>query len=292
MLSENNDLPVNDLVYGADNGDLFDLEIELLLDAVNRAYGYDFRNYSKAHLKRRIMHRLKMSSLATVTDLQKKLLWEKNFYRTFLQDLSINVTEMFRDPSFYKVLREKVIPVLSTYAHIKVWLAGCSTGEEVYSLAILLKEEGLLPRTRIYATDFNKNVLETAKQGIYKKQDMELYESNYNKSGGESNLSDYYTAKYGSVMFDKSLAKNVVFADHNLVTDGVFAEVNMVFCRNVLIYFDKILQNKVLNLFSDSLTNNGFLCLGTKESIRFTQLENSFSVIDKKNKIYKKGAVK
>ncbi|NQU88020.1 MAG: protein-glutamate O-methyltransferase CheR, partial [Mariniphaga sp.] len=278
MHSDKKEITETDTVYGLESGDVFNMEVELLLQAVHQMYGYDFRNYSKAHLKRRILHRLKLIGLNTVSELQNKVLWEKNFYRTFLQDLSINVTEMFRDPPFYKILREKVIPVLSTYAHIKVWLAGCSSGEEVYSLAILLNEENLLSRTRIYATDFNKNVLELAKQGIYKKQDMELYESNYNKSGGKGKLSDYYTSKYGSVMFDKSLSKNVVFADHNLVTDSVFAEVNMVFCRNVLIYFDKILQNKVLSLFNNSLSNKGFLCLGTKESIRFTDQETSFSV--------------
>jgi chemotaxis protein methyltransferase CheR len=279
----------NASVYEVENSDIIDLEMDLLFQAVFQRFGYDFRNYSKAHLKRRLLHRLKISGINTISELQNKVLWEKDFYRILLQDLSINVTEMFRDPTFYKVLRELVLPVLSTYAHIKVWHAGCSTGEEVYSLAIILKEENLLDRTMIYATDFNKNVLDLAKQGFYKKQDMDLYSKNYLDAGGKNQLSDYYTSKYGSVMFDKSLAKNVVFADHNLVTDGVFAEVNLVFCRNVLIYFDKSLQNKVFHLFHNSLTKNGFLCLGTKESIRFTELENSFTVIDKKFKIYKKG---
>jgi chemotaxis protein methyltransferase CheR len=265
-----------------------DIEIDLLLQAVYKKYGYDFRNYSKAHLRRRIFQRLKLSELHTVSDLQKKILWEKDFYRVFLQDLSINVTEMFRDPQFYQLFREKVIPNLRTYAHIKVWHAGCSTGEEVYSLAIILKEENLLNKTQIYATDFNKTVLDKAKQGIYNKRDMELYDRNYKEAGGKHELSDYYTSKYGSVLFDTSLSKNVVFADHNLVTDGVFAEVNLVFCRNVLIYFDKALQNKVLGLFSESLTKRGFLCLGTKESMRFSDYENQFDVVDKKMKIYKK----
>jgi chemotaxis protein methyltransferase CheR len=265
-----------------------DIELNLLLQAVNLKYGYDFRNYSKAHLRRRIHQRLKLSKLNSVSELQGKILWEKDFFRIFLQDLSINVTEMFRDPDFYKAFREKVVPDLRTYAHIKVWHAGCSTGEEVYSLAILLKEENLLNKTQIYATDFNKNVLEKAKQGIYGKRDMELYAQNYKQAGGQGELSDYYTSKYGSVLFDKSLSKNIVFADHNLVTDGVFAEVNLVFCRNVLIYFDKVLQNKVLGLFSESLTKRGFLCLGTKESLRFSDFENKYAVIDNKMKIYKK----
>lgn len=278
-------------MHNKDTADTEDIELNLLLQAVYFKYGYDFRNYNKAHLKRRVYQRLRISNLNTISELQNKVLWDKDFYRMFLQDLSINVTEMFRDPEFYLTFRKKVIPDLSTYAHIKVWHAGCSSGEEVYSLAIILKEENLLSRTRIYATDINKNVLEIAKQGIYSNKEMELYSKNYLKSGGKGNLSDYYTAKYGSVLFDKSLSKNVVFADHNLVTDNVFAEVNLVFCRNVLIYFDKDLQNKVLALFSNSLTKRGFLCLGTKESLRFTDFENNYITIDKKMKIYKKTQV-
>ena len=270
------------------NSETEEIEMRLLLKAVYLKYGYDFRHYSKAHLKRRILQRLKLSNLNTISELQNKVLWDKNFYRTFLQDLSINVTEMFRDPEFYLAFRNNVIPDLSTYPHIKVWHAGCSTGEEVYSLAIILKEANLLSRTRIYATDINKNVLEVAKQGIYSNKEMELYAENYIKSGGKGKLSDYYTSKYGSFIFDKSLAKNVVFADHNLVTDGVFAEVNLVFCRNVLIYFDKELQNKVLKLFSNSLIKRGFLCLGTKESLQFSDIVENYEIIDKKLKIYKK----
>lgn len=270
------------------NIDTQDIELDLLLRAVYMKYGYDFRNYSKAHLKRRINQRLMLSDLNSISELQHKLLWDKSFFRFFLQDLSINVTEMFRDPEFYASFRKKVIPDLKTYPHIKVWHAGCSTGEEVYSLAIIFKEENLLNRTQIYATDFNKGVLETAKQGIYNKKEMDLYEQNYADAGGTGKLKDYYTSKYGSVLFDKSLTKNVVFADHNLVTDGVFAEVNLVFCRNVLIYFDKTLQSKVLDLFSNSLAKRGFLCLGTKESLKFTGYDENYSAVDKKLKIYKK----
>lgn len=275
-------------VISKEYSDTEDIELGLLLQAVYSKYGYDFRNYNKAHLKRRINQRLKISGLHTISELQNKVLWDKDFYGLFLQDLSINVTEMFRDPEFYLAFREKVIPDLSTYAHIKVWHAGCSSGEEVYSLAIILKEENLLSRTRIYATDINKNVLEIAKQGIYSKKEMELYSKNYVESGGTGKLSDYYTSKYGSVLFDKSLSKNVVFADHNLVTDGVFAEVNLVFCRNVLIYFDKELQGKVLRLFTNSIAKRGFLCLGTKESIEFTEYAKNYDVVDEKMKIFKK----
>jgi chemotaxis protein methyltransferase CheR len=271
--------------------DTEEIELDLLLQAVHLKYGYDFRNYNKAHLKRRICQRLQLSSLNSISELQNRVLWDKKFFELFMQDLSINVTEMFRDPEFYAAFRKKVVPDLSTYAHIKVWHAGCSTGEEVYSLAIILKEENLLPKTRIYATDINKNVLKIAKQGIYSNREMELYERNYREAGGKANLSDYYTSKYGSVIFDKMLSKNIVFADHNLVTDGEFAEINLVFCRNVLIYFDKFLQNKVLALFTGSLSKRGYLCLGTKESLQFSDFEPSYDVIDKKTKIYKKLAV-
>ncbi|MGD9557266.1 MAG: protein-glutamate O-methyltransferase CheR [Mangrovibacterium sp.] len=278
----------NNVRFSRENIDTEDIELDLLLQAVQMKYGYDFRNYNKAHLKRRIHQRLKMSGLTTISELQNKVLWDKDFYQVFLQDLSINVTEMFRDPEFYLAFRKKVISHLKTYAHIKVWHAGCSTGEEVYSLAIMMKEENLLPRVQIYATDINKSVLETARQGIYSKKEIELYSGNYLAAGGKGQLSDYYTSKYGSVLFDKSLSKNIVFADHNLVTDGVFAEVNLIFCRNVLIYFDKFLQNKVLCLFSNSLARRGFLCLGTKESLAFTDLENSFETVDGKLRIYRK----
>ena len=270
------------------NIDTQDIELELLLQAVFMKYGYDFRNYTKSHLKRRIHQRLRLSNIKTISELQNRVLWDKSFFRVLLQDLSINVTEMFRDPEFYKSFRQNVIPNLKTYAHIKVWHAGCSTGEEVYSLAIILKEEKLLSKSQIYATDINKNVLEIARQGIYTKKDMELYGQNYSKAGGTGKLSDYYTSKYGSVIFDKSLSKNIVFADHNLVIDSAFAEVNLVFCRNVLIYFDKSLQEKVLGLFSNSLAKRGFLCLGTKESLKFTSHEKDFDTVDKELKIYKK----
>lgn len=284
MLSDNtNNTDVSQEVI-----DTKDIEVDLLLQAVYLKYGYDFRNYSKAHLKRRINQRVQLSGFNTISELQNKVLWDKVFFRTFLQDLSINVTEMFRDPEFYLAFREKVVSDLKTYARLKVWHAGCSTGEEVYSLAILLHEENLLDRTQIYATDFNKSVLETAKQGIYSKKDIYLYAKNYKEAGGKGKLSDYYTSKYGSVLFDKSLSKNIVFADHNLVTDSVFAEVNLIFCRNVLIYFDRFLQNKVLKLFTESLTKRGILCLGTKESLRFTDFEHNYTLLDKKMKIYKK----
>lgn len=268
--------------------DNIDIEIPLFLEAIFQKYGYDFRDYSKAHIKRRLMHRMAIGKFESISLMQDKVLRDKSFFISLLEDLSINVTEMFRDPEFYSSFREHVVPNLRTYPFIKIWHAGCATGEEVYSLAILLKEENLLDRCQIYATDFNRRVLDIAKLGIYSTQDLEKFNRNYIESGGKGKLSDYYTLKYGSLKLDQSLSKKVVFADHNLVTDTVFAEVNLILCRNVLIYFNKDLQNKVINLFYQSLSSSGFLCLGTKESLRFTQFENNFANIDSFQKIYKK----
>ena len=275
-------------LYNESNADLLNIEIHLLMEAIFMQYGYDFRNYSKAHIRRRVLHRLGTSTLSSVSQLQDQILRNRDFFNEFLDDLSINVTEMFRDPEFYKSLREKIVPKLKTYAYFKIWHAGCSTGEEVYSLSILLKEEGLLDRCQVYATDFNRKVLEIAKEGVYQKSDIEQYEKNYTIAGGNKKLSNYYKSRYGSVIFDKDLSGKIVFADHNLVTDTVFADVNLILCRNVLIYFEKTLQDQVLGLFYDSLVPSGILCLGTKESIKFTRYEKFFEVIDEKQKIYKK----
>ena len=274
--------------YNESNTDLLNIEMQLLMEAIFLRYGYDFRNYSKAHIRRRVLHHLSMSLISNVTLLQERILRDRNFFNNFLDDLSINVTEMFRDPEFYKSLKNNIIPKLKTYAYFKVWHAGCATGEEVYSIAILLKEEGLLERCQIYATDFNRKVLEIAKEGVYQKSEIEQYEKNYVLSGGQGKLSDYYKSRYGSVIFEKSLSSKVVFADHNLVTDNVFAEVNLILCRNVLIYFEKSLQDQVIGLFYKSLVSGGILCLGTKESIKFSGYEKLFDVVDEKQKIYKK----
>ncbi|RUT77954.1 CheR family methyltransferase [Ancylomarina longa] len=265
-----------------------DIEIPLFLEAIFQKYGYDFRDYSKAHIKRRLMHRMAVSNFTTISQMQDKILRDKAFFLELLEDLSINVTEMFRDPDFYTAFRTQVVPSLKTYPFIKIWHAGCSTGEEVYSLAIVLKEENLLDRCQIYATDFNRKVLEIAKSGIYLIQNLEKFQRNYKNSGGKSKLSDHYTVKYGSIKFDQSLSKRIVFADHNLVTDHVFAEVNLILCRNVLIYFNRELQNKVIKLFHESLSYSGYLCLGTKESLRFTDFENNFTDINANQKIFKK----
>ncbi|RXQ97496.1 protein-glutamate O-methyltransferase CheR [Ancylomarina salipaludis] len=269
-----------------------DIEIPLMLEAIYQKYGYDFRKYSRSHIKRRLLHRMAVSHFESISQMQDKVLHSKDFFIELLEDLSINVTEMFRDPEFYASFREHVIPNLKTYPFIKIWHAGCSTGEEVYSFAILLREEGILDRCQIYATDFNRKVLEIAKQGIYPIRDLEQFEKNYKKSGGKSQLSDFYTMKYGSIKLDQSLVKKVVFADHNLVTDSVFAEVNLIICRNVLIYFDKDLQNRVINLFHESLSSSGHLCLGSKETLKFSSKEYNFSDVDQQQKIYKKNLVK
>jgi len=284
-----------DSIYKSESGDLtnelntnINLEIRLLLEAIYSKYGYDFRNYGKAHIKRRIIHRLSSSRLNNISELQHKIIYDNDYLKVLLEDLSITVTEMFRDPSFYAAVRKEIIPILRTYPYIKIWHAGCATGQEVYSMAIMLMEEGIYDRAQIYATDFNQLALQKAKDGIYPIDKIKEYTYNYQKSGGKNAFSDYYTARYESVIIDNSLKKNIVFADHNLVTDGVFAEVNMVVCRNVLIYFNKDLQDRVLQLFEDSLIPGGFLCLGSKESMRFAKNFDKFQTILDQEKIYKK----
>ena len=265
-----------------------ELNIQGLLEAIYHTYGYDFRNYSEAHIKRRVMNRMAMSGIKDITELQAKVLNEEAFASILLQDLSINVTEMFRDPGFYKSLREKVMPILKTYPFIKIWHAGCSTGEEVYSMAIVLQEEGLADRTTIYATDFNQHVLNQGKEGIFSNRLMKEYTANYQLSGGKESFSDYYISDDNNVIMNQSLKNKIVWANHNLVTDSVFAEVNLILCRNVLIYFDRELQNNVQNLFHNSLMMGGVLCLGSKESLRFTDFHDAYVVLDEKQRIFKK----
>lgn len=265
-----------------------DLELELLLQAIYLKYGYDFRDYSRAHIKRRVIHYLASKTLPNISTLQHLLLTEKKYFEELLQELSINVTEMFRSPGFYKSIREKVAGILSTYPYLKIWHAGCSTGEEVYSLAILLQEAGLYDRTQIYATDFNPRVVRSAREATFSLKHIKEYTANYHKSGGQASFSDYYHATDKAVIFDKRLTRNMIFAEHNLVTDAVFAEVNMVVSRNVLIYFNRGLQNKVLNLFNESLSRGGYLGLGNKETISFSDIAEKYKVIDDREKIYKK----
>ncbi len=270
------------------NEDTSELEISLLLEAIYQKYGYDFRQYSKAHINRRIRNRMTLAKLEDISQIKAKVLNDESFAHSLLQDLSITVTEMFRDEDFYKSLRENVIPILKTYPFIKIWHAGCATGEEAYSMAIILQEEGLYDRTTIYATDFNQHALNRAKEGIFSNSMMREYTSNYQLSGGKEPFSSYYTSSHDNIIMNQSLKKNIVWANHNLVTDSVFAEVHLILCRNVLIYFDNTLQNKVQKLFYESLKTGGILCLGSKEGLRFTEFYEKYTELDKKQRIFKK----
>lgn len=264
------------------------IELKLLSEAIYLRYGYDFKDYTKSHLKRRILRRVKLDNLENITQLTERLLYDRNALEQILLDLSINVTEMFRFPQFFKDLRENVIPILKTYPSVNIWHAGCSTGEEVISMAILLKEEGVLNRVNIYATDINKKVLEIAKEGIYPIEEVKKWTKNYQNTGGKKSFSDYYVAKYDHAIFDQDLLKNVTFLEHNLVIDKTFIDANLIICRNVLIYFNKKLQNQVLELFEESLIPGGVVGIGSKENLRFTSVYENFESITTASKIYKK----
>lgn len=264
------------------------IEIELLLDGIYRHYGFDFRAYAYASIRRRLWKRIEGEGLATVSALQDRVLHEPQMMERLLLDLSINVTAMFRDPMFYRAFREHVVPLLRTYPFIRIWHTGCATGEEVYSMAILLQEEGLYERCRIYATDINEVVLQKAKEGIFPLDRMQEYTENYIAAGGKRAFSDYYLAKYGGALFNPSLTTNVVFSLHNVVTDRSFSEFNVILCRNVLIYFDKALQAKVHRLFYESLAMFGILAVGSKESLRFSPHEDRYEQINGPEKIYRK----
>jgi chemotaxis protein methyltransferase CheR len=269
-------------------GELEEIELSLLLEGVYRHYGFDFRAYAPASLRRRVWRRVHAEGLETISALQDKLLHDPASMERLLLDLSINVTAMFRDPSFYVAFREKVVPALRTYPFTRIWVAGCSTGEEVYSLAILLDEEGLYERTRIYATDINESVLDRARSGVFPLDKMREYTQNYIKAGGKRAFSEYYLAKYDGAQFQRSLIDNVVFAQHNLVSDRSFNEFNVIICRNVMIYFDRTLQDRVHNLFYESLVTFGVLGLGHKETIRFSPHEDSFEELDPGERLYRK----
>jgi chemotaxis protein methyltransferase CheR len=258
------------------------------LESIRFIYGYDFTDYAESSVKRRIVHFMEGRRIDSIDKLAKLLLKDENTFEEFVQELSITVTEMFRDPSFYKSLREKVLKRLATYPVIKIWIAGCATGEEVYSLAILLKEEGLLQRSIIYATDINQKSLQMAKQGVYPVEHMKVYTKNYLESGGRESFSIYYIAKHNAVLFDPALKENVVFSPHNLAADKSFNEFQLIICRNVLMYFNQHLQDTVVNLFHESLCMFGFLGLGDKESLLFSGRKDCFEETDSKEKIYRK----
>jgi len=263
------------------------LEIELLLEAVYRRYGFDFREYAQASLKRRLWRRMNAEGLETFTQLHDLLLHDPECMERLLLDLSINVTAMFRDPSFFVSFRENVVPTLRTYPFTRIWCVGCSTGEEVYSLAILLREEGLYERARIYATDINENVLEAARAGVFPLDRMQQYTQNYIRAGGKGEFSEYYVAAYDRARFARELSENVVWAQHNVAMDRAFNEFNVILCRNVLIYFDKPLQDRVHRLFAESLERFGILALGRKESIAFTPCADRYEAIDEDERIYR-----
>jgi len=264
------------------------IEMNLLLEAIYQRYGHDFRQYAKSSIKRRVQDALQKSDCGNLTEMIQKLLYDESFFQWFLGHFSITVTEWFRDPLFYRTLREKVVPYLKTFPFFKIWHAGCATGEEVYSLAIILKEEGLYDKATIFATDFNDDALAKARKGIYSVKDIQEAASKYQKAGGTGSLSEVFHAQHNSAIVAQALKENITFANHNLATDSVFGEMHLILCRNVLIYFDKALQNRIYHLFSASQVYKGFLCLGSKESLDFSDVRSYYKTVDKKQKIYQK----
>lgn len=271
-----------------DSAALEDLEIRLLLEGIFQRYGHDFRDYAAASLKRRTRNFAAEEGMPTISVLQEKILRDPGLMERFVHALSVNVTSMFRDPGFYRAFREKVVPLLRTWPFTRIWHAGCSSGEEVYSLAIVLLEEGLHGKTRVYATDFDEKSLQQAKTGIYPLQAMAGHEKNYVASGGKRSFPDYYVARYDHAMFPESLRDNIVWAQHNLVTDGSFNEFHAIICRNVLIYFNAALQARVHKLFYESLARFGILALGEKESIHGSPVRDCYDTVDENEKIYKR----
>lgn len=269
-------------------GDDTDLELRLLVDAIYLKYHYDFRAYASASLKRRLTAAMHRFDCATLSQLQDRVLHDPRVFPALLGYLTVQVSEMFRDPPYFRTLREQVVPMLRTYPSLKVWVAGCSLGEEAYSMAILLREEGLLDRAQIYATDINPRALEQAETGVYPVDRIGGFTENHRRSGAKTSLSDYYTAAYGRAVFDKSLRRRIVFSDHSLATDSVFAEMQLVSCRNVLIYFTRDLQDRAIGLFRESLCRKGFLGIGSKESLRFSAHADGFDVISGTERVYQK----
>jgi chemotaxis protein methyltransferase CheR len=266
----------------------FDIELQLLIDAIYLKYHFDFRGYSTASLKRRLRSAMARFATPTLSQLQDRVLHDPASFPALLDFLTVPVSDMFRDPGYFRALREQVVPILRTYPSIKVWIAGCSTGEEVYSLAILLREEGLLERTLIYATDINPHSLQKAEAGVYDLDRLAGFTESHRRSGARSSLSDYYTAAYGRAVFDQSLKRHVVFTDHSLATDSVFAEVQLVSCRNVLIYFNRPLQDRAIGLFREALCRRGFLGIGAKESLRFSSHAEAFADIARDDRLFQK----
>lgn len=270
-----------------ESGIIKDEEVEYLIRDVYELYGYDFSMYSRASFKRRVNRICLIDKFASFAELRYTLINDPDYLKRFIEEVTVNVTEMFRDPFFFKALRENILPQLGTYPLIRVWVAGCSTGEEAYSMAIMLKEAGLYQKSLIYATDINPSVLETARAGIFPISQMKVYSENYIQSGGKQDFSDYYTANYDSAKFDTNLKEKLILSTHNLVSDSSFNSFQLIICRNVLIYFDKALQERVFQLFDDSLENLGFLGLGSKETLRFSNLGKHYQQVTDQ-KIWKK----
>jgi chemotaxis protein methyltransferase CheR len=268
--------------------DVEGIEVDLLLEAIYQRYGHDFRSYARASIERRARQFLSSSGCSSVSEMIPKVLRDREFFSRLARYFSISVTELFRDPFVYRVVREQVAPMLRTWPYFKVWHAGCASGEEVYSLAIVLKEEGVYDRATVYATDFNDSALDRAREGVYGMERLQEATRNYQRTGGKASFSEYYHARYGAAAMDASLKERVVFAVHNLATDSAFGEMHLVFCRNVLIYFNRDLQNRALGLFTESLVHGGFLCLGTKEDLQFTDVSDRYETVDRKARIYKK----
>ena len=267
-----------------------DIEVRLLLEALYSRYHYDFRNYAMASVKRRLRQAREQLGFDTLSALQESLLRDSGMLPRLLGYLTVQVSEMFRDPSYFRAIRENVVPHLRTNPSLKVWIAGCSSGEELYSFVILFREEGLEQKTIFYATDINQQALGQAEAGIFGLDRIRSFTENHRKSGGKSSLSDYYSAAYGRASFDKTLRRNVLFSDHSLVTDAVFGEMHLISCRNVMIYFDRTLQDRALGLFKDSLARKGFLGLGAKESLRFSTHAGAFGDFVREEKIYQRQA--
>ncbi|SCY03533.1 CheR family methyltransferase [Desulfoluna spongiiphila] len=263
------------------------IEITLLLEAIYQRYGYDFRSFAPASISRRVRQFLSSSGLCSVSQMTERVLRDEGLFSRLVQYVSIPVTEMFRDPFVYRAVREQVAPLLRTWPHIKVWHAGCATGEEVYSLAIVLKETGILKRTTIYATDFNEANLARAREGTYDAARIKEADHRHRQAGGKRPLTEYCRTHRGHATMAPDLARHITFANHNLATDTSFGEVHLVFCRNVLIYFNRALQNRALNLFSESLVHGGFLCLGTRENLTFTEAHGAYVPVSDKTQIYK-----
>ena len=264
------------------------IEISLLLEAMFKKYGFDFRGYSPPTVRRRVLRRMRKSNMQSISEMISRVLHDGDFFEQLALDLSINVTEMFRDPAVFRTIRHKVLPILAELPTIRIWHAGCATGEEAYSMAILLEEAGLADRARIYATDFNDVVLDKARQGIVPLDRLKLYTSNYQRAGGQNSFADYYHASYDDARLDQKLRERILFANHNLVTDGVFADVDLIVCRNVLIYFTRPLQDRVLDLFHESLSEGGVLCIGSKETLSFSSQTRNFKALASSERIFQK----